>query len=277
MYCNISGYKECINATSPLEVRLASCTGSLSWALQFRFDIMKDDRELKAAQQCIDGVLNRPVPLPAKDEAFLQNRLGVMYIRSFFASNNMDLLDTATTCFCKAINTGCTMPEQSNPPVVNMARTLMHKFEIIKSNKDLFAVTSASHEVMGLLQNFSHWDRRGFINSISHFCTLLYDTKEKDILGEKPFSKMAIKLYSIICGDLADTPRTRIYAAMQIACLQYEMHQDAPASRDSLVSAIQLLPEAILMGPNQGDHLRRTALPGDFHGFQVMPSHFHWP
>lgn len=263
----ISYYQEALDATADLSPQASNRTGALSWALQRKFDVTKDPKYLSQARDSLEFVLANNPSLRLRDVAFLENRLGATYLREFYETQDIFLLDKAADCFRKvAKDSGCTIPEFVNPGIINLARTLMHKYEITKTDEDMKAAAAEFFQLPKQLLNPSIRETHGLLDSAGQFCSLVYDTTKR-----KPFGTMAILFYKLLVNEPSTSSLERVYTAMLHARLQYEVNLDAFEAISSLTLAVGLMSEAIMMGSNRADQLRAAKrmawLPGHIIAF----------
>jgi len=249
-------YQEAVDHTHDSEASLPSRIGSLSQGLQRKFQVTKDKKFLLAAQGYMQNALGRHPPPSPRDVAYLQNYLGASYIHAFDASNeDISFFDKAADCFQAAIDTGCTLPFVMNPPIVNLCRTLMGKFEFTKSNEDMGKAAAHVFRLPSLLQNINDQEKRGLLDTTGKFCALVYDVEKLE-----QFARIGILFYRLLVAEPATIPERRLFAALQASRLSFEALHDARTALDILGPVIKILPEAILMGPNRADHLRAAKL-----------------
>ena len=261
-------YREAVDHTLDSEASLPSRIGSLSRALQQRFAITNDKKFLHDAQDYIKSALDRHPPPSPRNVAYLQNFLGASYLHAFDASKDVSYFDKAANCFQAALDSGCTQPNLINPPIINLSRTLMGKFEHTKNDDDMKKAIVQVSRLPGLLQNSNNRDLRGILDTTGKFCTLVYDTKKSE-----QFAKLGISFYRLLAAESSALPERRLFAALHASRLSFEVLHDPRAATDILSSVINILPEAIIMGPNRSDHLRAakslTACPRLFLSFSL--------
>jgi tetratricopeptide (TPR) repeat protein len=263
----ISYYQEALDVTDDLSVQASNRTGALSWALQRKFDLTKDPTYLSQARDSLEFVLVNNPSLRPRDVAFLENRLGGTYIREFCETQDTSLLDKAADCFRKvAKDSGCSVPEFINPGFINLARTLMHKYEITKTDEDMKAAAARVFQLPKKLLNPSIREMRGLLGNAGKFCSLVYDTTKR-----KPFGIMAILFYKLLVNEPTTSSLERVHSAMMQARLQYEVNLNGSEAISSLALAVELMSEAIMMGSNRADQLRAAKqmawLPGHIIAF----------
>ena len=249
-------YQEAVDHSLDPEATLPDRTGSLSRALLRKFQITRDGKYLLTAQAYIQSALDRqPSPSP-QSVAALQNSMGISYLHAFDASNDeITFFDKAANCFQAALDTGCTQPFVKHPPIINLARTLMGKYQYTKSDDDMNKAMVQLAQLSSLEQNGNNREFRGALDTIGKFCALVYDNKKWEQIAMLGFSS-----YRLLAAEPSAVPEHRMFAALQASRLSFEVMHDARTATDILTSVIKILPEAILMGPNRADHLRAAKL-----------------
>jgi tetratricopeptide (TPR) repeat protein len=245
-------YQEAVDHSLDLEANLPSRIGSLSRAVLRKFQITTESKYLLAAQNHIQLALDRSPPPSPQSVASLQNSMGISYLHAFDASNeDITFFDKAADCFQAALDTGCTQPFVRHPPIINLGRTLMGKYEYTKSDDDMIKAAAQLSQLSFLVQNGNNRELRGVLDTAGKFCTLVYDVKKFEQMA-----RVGIFFYRRLAAEPAAVPERRLLAALQASRLSFEAMHDSRTATDILTSAFKILPEAILMGPNRADHLR---------------------
>jgi tetratricopeptide (TPR) repeat protein len=249
-------YQEAVDHTLDPEASLPNRIGSLSRALLRKFQITRDNNYLIAAQDYIQSALDRQPPPSPQSLAALQNSMGISYLHAFDASNkDITFLDKAASCFQAAIDTGCTQPFVKHPPIINLSRSLMGKYQYTKNDDDLNKAVVQMPLLISLLQNGRNINFRGALDTIGTFCALVYDIKKWEEIA-----RIGSTCYKLLAKQPSAIPGQRMFAALQASRLSFEVMHDARSASDILASVIKILPEAILIGPNRADHLRAAKL-----------------
>ena len=250
-------YKEAVDNSLDLEVSLPDRTGTLSRALLRKFQITRDSKYLVAAQAYIQGALDRQPPPSPQSIAALQNSMGISYLHAFDASNDdITFFDKAANCFQAALDTGCTQPFVKHPPIINLGKTLMGKYQYTKSDDDMMKAATQLSRLSSLTQNGNtNREKCGILYAVGKFCALVYDIKKWEQIARLGFSS-----YRLLAAEPSAVPEHRMFAALQASRLSFQVMHDARTATDILASVIKILPEVILMGPNRADHLRAAKL-----------------
>lgn len=247
-------YEEAVKNTRPQDMRRFTRIGSLCRMLLHKYHVMKDRKSLTMAQKILqDTLVGPPVPNP-RQISFLQNILGHSYLYEYDASeNDLSFLDNAAQCFSIAANSGSTIPSDINPPTVNLAKALVGKYSKTKSDIDFLKAAQQILQLRNILSklNVNSREMRGLAETLGNFSTEVYDIKKAP-----QFGMMGLTAYTLVAQDETAFPERRLWALIECARLTYEINQDAVKARETLVNALQILPEAIPIGPNRGDQLR---------------------
>ena len=257
----IACYRKCVESTQDTNIRLATRAGSLSWALQARFDLHQKFEDLKEAQLQIENVMKLPLQIEATTKAYLENRLGAAQLRSFYILEDSQILDVAAEHFKKALNAGCKEPAFNFSAAVNLGTTLMRKAEVTKKQEDMLSASIQLYRAMQLLKP----NDPDFSNMLSVFADFLMSVYTMTKL--RPAAEGYLRIIHVMVQNKTILPETVAYAKMQAAKLQYEINQNPALARDNLISATKDLPEAILLGLNRSDQLRIVRK------FSWLPSH----
>lgn len=266
----ISYYRDAVDNTEPSDTRLATRVGSLGRALQNKCLVTNNKKYLEQAQECVANVLASPyITLSPHEVSFLQNIKGIFYMHAFDNSDeDLSLLDAAAECFRLAAQSGCKQPMLINPPIINRIRALMTKYEFTKREEDLQKVVKESPQISTFMKSPNYRELRGMLDTVAKLATLVYDTKK-----HKQFGVVGMMFYAFVAKDESAFPGRRIWASLQLARLNYEVLNQPSMARDSLVSVLNLLPNAILMCSNRADQLRASkqfsALPGHVASFSL--------
>ena len=258
-------YKEVVVNTLDSEAILPNRIENLSRALLRKFQITGDNKYLLAAQDYIQSALDRQPPPSPQSAATLHNSMGASYLHAFYASNDdTTFFDKAADCFQAALDTGCTQPLLINPPIINLGRTLMSKYQYTKSDDDMLKASAQLTQLLSASQNANNRDLRATFDTIGKFCTLVYDLKKWEQVA-----MIGFRSYRHLAAEPSAIPERRIFAALQASRLSFEVMHDARTATDILTSVIKILPEAILMGPNRADHLRAAKSLSQYPSFFV--------
>lgn len=245
-------YQEAVDNTLDSEATFPTRIGGLSQALLLKFQITRDSKYLRAAQDYIQSTLDRQPPPSPRSVAILQNYMGISYLHAFDASNkDISFFDKAADCFQAAVDTGCTQPLVKNPPIINLGRTLMGKYHYTKSDDDMYKASAQVARVLSSSKDGNNRELRATLDTVGQFCALVYDLKKWEEIA-----KIGFRSYRLLAADSSAIPESRTFAALQASRLSFEVMHDARTATDILTSVIKFLPEAILMGPNRADHLR---------------------
>lgn len=246
----ISCYQKCVDSTPENNKKLATRMGSLSWALQARFDLHQKLEDLKEAQLCVENALKLSMPLEPTTKAYLENRLGAAYLRSFFFHKDSKFLDIAADHFQKGLAAGCKEPAYNYSVSLNLSIVLMRRAEISKNQGDIQAASIQLKRSMCFLKPDDP-DINSLSSAIADLLMILYSITNDPTMG-----KLYIQLGSFLTQSKLIIPETIAYTKMQTARLEYDINKNATAARDSLKSTIKDLPRAILFGLNRSDQLR---------------------
>lgn len=257
----IACYQKCVDSTPENNTRLATRMGSLSWALQARFDLHQKLEDLKEAQLCVENALKLSIPLKPTTKAYLENRLGAAYLRSYFILKDSKFLDIAADHFQKGLAAGCKEPAFNYSVTLNLSMALMRKAEISKNQADILAAATQFVRSMFFLKEDDP-DISTMSSAFADLLMILYTMTKDPRMG-----KTYIQLSSFVIQNKMILPETFAYMKMQTARLEYDINKNAAAARDWLKSAIKDLPEAILLGLNRSDQLRIIKK------FTWLPSH----
>lgn len=257
----IACYQKCVDSTPENNIRLATRMGSLSWALQARFDLHQKLEDLKEAQLYVENALKLSIPPEPSTKAYLENRLGAAYLRSFFFLKDSKFLDIAADHFKKGLAAGCKEPAYNYSVSLNLSIALMRKAEISKNLEDIKAAGAQFYRSMFFLKQDDP-DINTLSSALADLIMILYSITKDPTMG-----KMYIQLSSSIIQSKLIIPETVAYTKMQTARLEYDINKNAAAARDSLKSTIKDLPKAILFGMNRSDQLRIIKK------FRWLPSH----
>lgn len=257
----IACYRKCVESTQETNIKLAGRAGSLSWALQARFDLHQNFEDLKEAQLQIENVMKLPLKIKATTKAYLENRLGAAQLRSFYVLEELQFLDAAAEHFNKALNAGCKEPAFNFSAAVNLGTALMRKAEVTKNQGDMLNATTQFYRAMQLLKP-NDPDFSNMLSIFADFLMSVYTMTSLPLAAEG-----YLKISHFVIQNKNILPETVAYTKMQAARLQYEINHNAALARDNLISATKDLPEAILLGLNRSDQLRIVRR------FSWLPSH----
>ena len=262
-------YQEAVDHSLDYEASLPSRTGSLSRALLRKFQITRQSKYLLAAQAYIQSALDRDPPPSPQSVATLQNSMGISYLHAFDASDDdITFFDKAANCFQAALDTGCTQPFVKHPPIINLGKTLMGKYQYTKSDDDMMKAAAQLSQLSSLAQLGNNRETCGALYAVGKFCALVYDIKKWEQIARLGFSS-----YQLLAATPSAVPEHRMFAALQASHLSFKVMHDARTATDILSSVIKILPEVILMSPNRADHLRAakslSAYPSYFLSFSL--------
>ncbi|MCJ1366766.1 hypothetical protein MMC16_005896 [Acarospora aff. strigata] len=246
----ISYYKKSVDSTPDFNIRIATRTGTLCWALQERFDISYKIGDLEEAQRRLEDVIVLPLQLSASSKSYLENRIGMVYLRFFFCTKDVKHLDPAAAHFRNALAAGSKEPAYNVSASNNLAITLNHKADATRSDTD---ITAALIQFSNLLQSLTkNAPEMGSVAiNVAEFFSSIYTLKKVPAMG-----KMALAAYSIAVSAGRVSPQRRISTKMKAARLSFVVAEDAVAASNLLKLAIEDLPEAVMAGLNRGDQLR---------------------
>lgn len=246
----INCYKKSHDLTLESHVQFAPRAGSLSWALQERFDITHNVEHLREAERRLEYALALPLKLSPSDRSYLENRMGMIHLRLFFHTEDIDHLKPAEMHFRNALATGCTKQAFVTSASNNLAMTLTHKAAVTKDKVDVVASLT---QFYALLQSMKTTDPElgKFAFNLAELFSLMYDLKQDALVG-----RLGLTAYLIVLRAGRIAPQMLIRAAMKAARMAFQVLGDARQARNLLKGAMDNLPGAILVGMNRGDQLR---------------------
>lgn len=246
----INCYKKSHDLTLESNVRYVTRTGSLSWALQERFDITHNVEHLREAERRLEYALALPLKLSPSDRSYLENRMGVIHLRLFFHTEEVNYLKPAEMHFRNALATGCTKQAFMTSASNNLAITLKHKLDVIKDNLDFVACLT---QFQILLRSMKPTDPElgKVAYNLAELFSLMYDLKQDALFGRVGLNSY---LAFLRAGRIA--PQMVIKTTMKAARMAFQVLGDAQQARNLLKRAMDDLPGAILVGMNRGDQLR---------------------
>ncbi|KAF9554918.1 hypothetical protein CPC08DRAFT_151912 [Agrocybe pediades] len=247
-------YEEAVKNTHPGDMRQFSRVRSLCWTLLHRCRVTNDRKSLVAAQKTLQETLEGP-PIPnAQHISFLQNILGMSYLIEYDRSDNdVSFFDKAAECFYAAAHSGSTIAKEIYPPTINLLKTSIGKYSKTRNPVDFAKVVEQFGKLQQivLLENASIREMHGLTNILADLAVQIYD-----IQNIPQFGMVALRIFTVVAAEQAAFPEIRLFAFMQCSRLAYELTQSADVARRCLVKALEILPEAILIGPNRSDQLR---------------------
>lgn len=245
----IKYYKKSHDLTLETNVRYATRTGSLSWALQERFDVAHKVEDLREAERRLEYALALPLKLSPSEKSYLENRMGMIHLRFFFHTEDMNYLKPAEMHFQNALATGCTEKAYLKSASNNLAVLVTHRLAI---TKDLDIIATYS-QIVPLLQSMKETDSElgKFTLNLAELFSIMYDLKKDPFHG-----RSAVMMYLTVIKVGRIAPQTKINATMKAARLAFDVLGDAQQARNLLKAVIDELPGAILVGMNRGDQLR---------------------
>ncbi|KFY68447.1 hypothetical protein V496_01069 [Pseudogymnoascus sp. VKM F-4515 (FW-2607)] len=245
----ISCYKKSADMTPDFNVRIATRTGALCWALQERFELSHKVADLEEAERRLKDVLALPLQLSSSSNSYLENRMGMIYLRFFSHTEDAKYLDPAATHFRNALAAGCTGPAYNVSASNNLAITLRYKAEV---TMDDFDIETALSQFSCLLQLIKEPGlEMGSKINVAEFLLFLYDLKRDPLVGT-----MALRVYLMAIQASRVPPMRMMRTKMDAARLTFTIDGDSVAAFNLVKLALDHLPEAILAGLNRGDQLR---------------------
>lgn len=246
----IKYYKKSHDLTSETNVRFATRTASLSWALQERFDITHNVEHLKEAERRLEYALALPLKLSPSSRSYLENRMGMIHLRRFFHTDDIEHLKPAEMHFRNALTTGTTEQAYLKSASNNLAITLQHRSAVTKKTPDLMA---SLVQFKPLLQSMKMADPEmsKVASNLGELFSVMYELNKEEVVG-----KLALTAYLIAIGAGRIAPPRLIELRMKAARMAFETLGDAQQSRKLLKQAMEDVPGAILVGMNRGDQLR---------------------
>ena len=246
----IKYYKKSHDLTSETNIRFATRTASLSWALQERFDITHNIEHLKEAERRLQYALALPLKLSPSKRSYLENRMGLIHLRRFFHTNDIEHLKPAEMNFRNALATGSTEQEFLKYASHNLAITLQERSVITKETPDIIVCLV---QFKTLLQSMKMADPEmsKVAGNLGDLFLVMYELNKEEFVGKLA---MTAYLIAVKAGRLA--PSRMIKMKMKAARIAFETFGDAQQPRNILKQAMEDLPGAILVGMNRGDQLR---------------------
>ncbi len=246
----ISYYKKSLDATPDFNVKKATRTGTLVWALLQRWDVTKKVEDLEDAERRLGDVRELSLQLSSRSKAYLENRMGMVDLFFFFHTNNASYLEPAAMHFRNALAAGALESSDRISAANNLAKTLKHKVDVTKSDAD---ITEALDQYMSLLQSLKDSDPEmgSIVTNLAEFLSSVYEIKNTPVTGKMALSAV---LAAVETGRVE--PRRMINTKMKAAYLSFTVEGDAAAACNLLKLAIDELPGAILAGMTRRDQLR---------------------
>ncbi|TAQ87221.1 hypothetical protein B7494_g4455 [Chlorociboria aeruginascens] len=246
----ISYYKKSLDATPDTNVRKATRTGTLVWALLQRWDVTKKIEDLEDAERRLGEVQVLPLHLSAKNKAYVENRMGMVDLVFFFHTQDVARLELAAGHFRNALAPGVLESADRISASNNLAKTLKHKADVTKSDTDIAAAVT---QYTSLLQFMKASDPETgmVVTNIAELCSSIHEIKNTTLTGQIALSSAlaAVKMEKV-------APRRKIHTQMKAARLLFTLRGDAATACLLLKNAINELPGAILAGMTRGDQLR---------------------
>lgn len=246
----IKYYKKSHDLTSEINVQYATRTASLSWALQERFDITHNVEHLKEAEGRLEYALTLPLKLSSSKRSYLENRMGMIHLRLFLHTNDIEHLKPAEMHFRKALATGSTEQAFLKSASNNLAITLKDRSIVTKKTPDIMASLA---QFKTLLQSMKMDDPEmsKVASNLGELFSVMYGLNKEELVG-----KLALTAYLVAISVGRVAPQGMIELKMKAARIAFETLGDAQQSRNLLKQAIEYLPSAIFAGMNRGDQLR---------------------
>lgn len=246
----IKYYKKSHDMTSEITVQYATRTASLSWALQERFDITHNVEHLKEAKERLEYALTLPLKLSPSKRSYLENRMGMIHLRLFLHTNDIEHLKPAEMHFRNALATGSTEQAFLKSASNNLAITLRHRSVVTKKTPDIMA---SLVQFTTLLQSMKMDDPEmsKAASNLGDLFSVMYELDKEGLVG-----KLALDTYLIAISAGRVSPQGMIELKMKAARIAFETLGDAQQPRNLLKQAMEYLPGAIFTGMNRGDQLR---------------------
>ena len=246
----ISYYKKSLDATPDFNVRKATRTGTLVWALLQRWDVTKKIEDLEDAERRLGEVRELSLQLSPRSKAYVENRMGMVDLFFFFHTKDASRLEPAAMHFRNALAAGALESSDRISAAINLAKTLTHKADVTKSDAD---ITEALHQYTSLLQSLKESDPEigTIVTNFAEFVSSVHEIKNTLTTGKMALSSA---LVAVKMGRLE--PRRMIHTKMKAARLSFTVGGDAAAACNLLKLAVDELPGAILAGMTRGDQLR---------------------
>ncbi|OBT42428.1 hypothetical protein VE00_05996 [Pseudogymnoascus sp. WSF 3629] len=246
----ISCYKKSADMTPDFNVRIATRTATLCFALQERFGLSHKVADLEDAERRLKDVLALPLQLSSSSKSYLENRMGIVYLRFFSHTKDVKYLDPAATHFRNALAAGYTGPAYNVSACNNLAITLRYKAEVTMDNFDIMTALYQFSCLLQLLKQ-SGPEMGSIINVAEFFLFIFYLNKKDPLVG-----KMALRVYLMAIQASRVPPMRMMHTKMTAARLTFMIDGDSMAAFNLVKLALDHLPEAILAGLNRGDQLR---------------------
>ncbi|KAE8150354.1 CHAT domain-containing protein [Aspergillus avenaceus] len=257
-------YQRSLSSIDESHPRYAIRVGNITYALQLRFEIKRDIKDLKEAQRLLLRAIGGPVPLSDAHKIGLATSLGNTYQSSFKVTEQQADLENAIEHYNQAIAI------QGVPLATDRALAMLNKGEVLqlmaKDSDRAFKLEESRQAFDGALQMLSE-DNPYYWSVLTHYSDLLYNMFNGRI-GPEPdaHGRRALEQCSRVAHLESRSPADRIKAASIAAALVTDLDHDHARARDYILICLKLLPEAILLHENRLEQLRLVR------AYQYLPS-----
>ena len=231
--------------------RFLKRAANLSYGLQLKYDLQKDSKGsialLREAQDLTKRALEAPMKFSNGTICGLQTHMGNIFVRLGGLGN----LDLAIKHYRLALEAGSI--EQ-----IETATATMDLAVAMKAKSSLTEVVEDSLEALEMFRNAMKLLSPGdpLMKAVQwNMANLLSDLAE-DGAVKKQYKQEAIQFYLSLAEDRNIDARHRISAYDHASRLTFLLKAEPKISRDYLVKAVNLLPEAVLLYSNRVEQLR---------------------
>ncbi|KAJ6004629.1 hypothetical protein N7540_012998 [Penicillium herquei] len=244
----INYYRRSLSQIDKYNPRYPIRVGNLCHALQLRFDVKKDSRDLKdleEAQNILHLTLDGPAPMSDEIKTGLSMHLGNVYQYTYRITEERSDLENAIEQYSKALAVeGASSTSSYGITLLNKAVAIKELAVITGNLSDFEASGEAFEDVQKLL---SEGDPNQWKAMLNHG-NLLYIKYERNLGPEsKGYACLALEKYESL-ARMSNVPASvRISVAAIAVRIASDEPQDPVKARDNILISLTLLPEAIPM------------------------------